>query len=47
MSKPAARKGDDHSCPKKDSGTPHVGGPITGGSGDVFINDESCQEKCV
>ncbi|MDP4536223.1 PAAR domain-containing protein [Alkalimonas collagenimarina] len=37
MSKPAARIGDMHVCPKVTSKVPHVGGPIVQGSPNVFI----------
>ena len=38
MSKPAARMGDMHTCPKVEPGpVPHVGGPIAQGSPDVMI----------
>ncbi|MDP2574960.1 PAAR domain-containing protein [Vibrio penaeicida] len=37
MGKPAARVGDSHSCPDKTGKIPHVGGPISSGSGNVFI----------
>ncbi len=35
--KPAARKTDAHTCPKPDP-KPHVGGPVTEGSGNVTVN---------
>ncbi len=38
--KPAATVGSNHSCPMCSGITPHVGGPITQGSPDVFINDK-------
>ncbi|MCC6873677.1 MAG: PAAR domain-containing protein [Sandaracinaceae bacterium] len=34
--RPAARAGDLHACPQPD--VPHVGGPVAGGSSDVFVN---------
>ena len=38
MSKPAARLGDMHVCPKVEPGpVPHVGGPIISGSPNVII----------
>ncbi|CCN69708.1 PAAR domain-containing protein [Vibrio nigripulchritudo] len=37
MGKPAARVGDSHSCPDKTGKIPHVGGPVSSGSGNVFI----------
>ncbi|WP_173399876.1 PAAR domain-containing protein, partial [Pseudoalteromonas sp. TB41] len=38
MSKPAARLGDMHVCPKVEPGpVPHVGGPIVQGSTNVII----------
>lgn len=38
MSKPAARMGDMHICPKVEPGpVPHVGGPLVQGSPDVII----------
>ncbi|WP_445767313.1 PAAR domain-containing protein [Rheinheimera sp.] len=37
MSKPAARIGDMHVCPKTTGNVPHVGGPIIQGSANVFI----------
>lgn len=37
MSKPAARVGDFHTCPKRTGKVPHVGGPIVQGSPNVFI----------
>lgn len=37
MSKPAARIGDMHICPKTTGNVPHVGGPIIQGSANVFI----------
>jgi uncharacterized Zn-binding protein involved in type VI secretion len=37
--RPAARVGDAHACPEmKDERTTHVGGPVTEGSPDTFIN---------
>ncbi|WP_417448505.1 PAAR domain-containing protein [Idiomarina abyssalis] len=36
MGKPSARVGDNHTCPAVTSKTPHVGGPISTGSGNVF-----------
>jgi uncharacterized Zn-binding protein involved in type VI secretion len=39
MSKPSARMGDMHMCPKVHSGpVPHVGGPIVTGSPNVLIS---------
>jgi uncharacterized Zn-binding protein involved in type VI secretion len=41
LSKPAARIGDQHTCPKVTPGTPavpHVGGPVTGGCLTVLID---------
>ncbi len=35
--KPAARITDHHVCPKKTRKKPHVGGPVSSGSSDVFI----------
>ena len=40
MGKPSARLGDNHTCPAVTSKTPHVGGPISSGSGDVFIGNQ-------
>lgn len=38
MGKPAARISDMHICPKMNPGpSPHVGGPVAAGSGNVFI----------
>jgi len=37
MGMPAARVGDDHSCPVIDIIKPHEGGPIVEGSPNVFI----------
>lgn len=38
--RPAARAGDIHACPQlTERPSPHVGGPITDGSRDVFINN--------
>lgn len=34
---PAARIGDNHTCPMTTGWTPHVGGPIVAGSGNVRI----------
>ncbi|MDX2148575.1 MAG: PAAR domain-containing protein [Planctomycetota bacterium] len=34
---PAARISDHHSCPKSEGSTPHVGGPVLGGSPNVFV----------
>lgn len=37
--RPAARTGDVHACPQlTERPSPHIGGPITDGSPDVFIN---------
>ncbi|ADV50556.1 PAAR repeat-containing protein [Cellulophaga algicola DSM 14237] len=36
--KPAATVGSNHTCPMCSGTTPHVGGPITQGSPNVFIN---------
>ena len=38
MSKPAARAGDHHICPKTTSKVPHVGGPVATGSSTVLID---------
>jgi len=35
---PAARSGDQATCPQVTGLVPHVGGPITSGSATVFIN---------
>lgn len=36
--RPAARTGDVHACPQlTERPSPHIGGPITDGSPDVFI----------
>jgi uncharacterized Zn-binding protein involved in type VI secretion len=35
--RPAARQGDHHTCPASTGTTPHVGGPISTGSPDVWI----------
>ena len=40
MAKPAARKGDLHSCPKVEHLKAHDGGPIVEGSPDVFIGGQ-------
>ena len=40
MGKPSARLGDNHSCPAVTGKTPHVGGPISSGSSDVFIGNQ-------
>ena len=41
MSKPAARLGDNHLCPKVEPGpVPHVGGPIVQGSPNVLIGGQ-------
>lgn len=37
MAKPAARKGDMHTCPAYEGTKPHKGGPILEGSPDVLI----------
>src|SRR5690606_8670358 len=37
MTKPVARVGDFHGCPKTTGKVPHVGGPIVSGSPNVFI----------
>ncbi|MFP8967474.1 PAAR domain-containing protein [Pokkaliibacter sp. CJK22405] len=37
MGKPAAVVGSYHTCPAKRGKTPHVGGPVAGGSSNVFI----------
>jgi len=37
MSKPAARIGDMHVCPRVTGNIPHVGGPIAMGSPNVLI----------
>ena len=38
MGKPAARISDMHVCPKVNPGpSPHVGGPVAAGSGNVLI----------
>ncbi|MDH2432940.1 PAAR domain-containing protein [Pokkaliibacter sp. MBI-7] len=37
MGKPAATISHNHTCPAKRGKTPHVGGPIISGSGNVFI----------
>ncbi len=37
MAKPAAVIGSAHSCPQWSGKTPHVGGPVAAGSGNVFI----------
>lgn len=37
---PAARVGDMHTCPMVDGVKPHVGGPITLGSANVFIGNK-------
>lgn len=37
MTKPAARLGDLHICPKKTGKVPHVGGPTVQGSSNVLI----------
>ncbi|WP_110186418.1 PAAR domain-containing protein [Pokkaliibacter plantistimulans] len=37
MGKPAATLGHFHICPQYRGDTPHVGGPVAGGSGDVTI----------
>ncbi|MFA5529203.1 MAG: PAAR domain-containing protein [Thiohalomonadaceae bacterium] len=37
MSKPAARMGDMHVCPKVTSKVPHVGGPLANGAPTVLI----------
>lgn len=42
--KPAARKTDDHSCPKPDP-QPHVGGPIDDGSANVTVNELPAARK--
>lgn len=36
--KPAARVADMHTCSKHTGTIPHVGGPVVGGSSNVFIN---------
>jgi len=43
MGRPAARKGDSHTCPRVTPGTPpvpHVGGPIIEGSSNVLIGGQ-------
>lgn len=35
---PAARIGDNHTCPLSEGLKPHVGGPISTGSGDVIVS---------
>ena len=35
---PAARIGDNHTCPKVTAKVPHVGGPVSTGSGNVVIS---------
>jgi len=35
--KPAARFGDEHTCPDSTDSVPHLGGPISSGSATVFI----------
>ncbi|NTX99045.1 PAAR domain-containing protein [Deinococcus sp. JMULE3] len=37
---PAARLGDQHTCPQFSGWTPHVGGPITGGQPTVLIGGQ-------
>ena len=37
MGKPAATISHNHTCPQYDGRTPHVGGPVSSGSGNVFI----------
>ena len=38
--KPAATVGDNHTCLMCSGTVPHIGGPITQGSPNVFINDK-------
>ncbi len=38
MSKPSAVIGCFHICPKKTGKIPHIGGPVVGGSPNVFIS---------
>ena len=40
MAKPAARVGDHHTCPAYSGKTPHIGGPISSGSGNVIIGNQ-------
>lgn len=37
---PAARIGDNHTCPMFEGLKPHVGGPVSTGSGDVIISGQ-------
>jgi len=43
--KPAARVGDQHSCPKLTAVTPHCGGPILKGSPNVLINKQQAARQ--
>ncbi|GGR56061.1 type VI secretion protein [Deinococcus seoulensis] len=36
----AARVGDTHTCPQFQGWTPHVGGPVSGGSANVLIGGQ-------
>lgn len=40
MSKPAARAGDNHTCPMAEGPKPHAGGPISEGSLNVMIGGQ-------